>query len=194
MASIRETHRNEDGTSDIVAVGTRRFLLHEVDASSEPYLVGRVSELEDRIGDEARARRLGELVSDRFVRYVELIGRRAEEAAALGEPAEQVASDTPDATSSATTDATDEAGEGSAPGAPELERRLAIPDDPGTLSYLLGGILAVEPSRRQALLEAETAEARLAHLAETLEREILLLDRDLGAYVPDSRLSRGSLN
>ncbi len=93
----------------------------------------------------------------------------------------------------------DEADASSGPGAPDDEldeavRRLTMPDDPTTLSYLLGGILQVEPLRRQILLEAGTTEERLEELRDILDREILLLDRRLEAYVPDPRLARDSLN
>ena len=72
----------------------------------------------------------------------------------------------------------------------EAARRLTIPDDPTVLSYLLSGIVQVESLRRQGLLEMPTTEKRLEELAHLLDREIALLDRGLGSYVPDPRLSR----
>jgi hypothetical protein len=62
---------------------------------------------------------------------------------------------------------------------------LLILDDPTTLSYLLSGIVQVELSRRQALLEADTTVERLVHLLALLDREILLLSRRLRLFTPE---------
>ena len=71
----------------------------------------------------------------------------------------------------------------------EAARQLTIPDDPTVLSYLLSGIVQIESIRRQGLLEMPTTESRLEELAHLLEREIALLQRGLGSYVPDPRLT-----
>ena len=70
-------------------------------------------------------------------------------------------------------------------GPAQLVEALRIPDDPSSLSFLLTGILQVEPARKQALLEAVTAEERMRGLDELLTREIGLLRRRLAFYVPD---------
>ena len=49
---------------------------------------------------------------------------------------------------------------------------LRIPDDPSALSFLLTGIVQVEPDRRQALLEAASAEERLRDIDALLDREL----------------------
>ncbi len=64
---------------------------------------------------------------------------------------------------------------------------MKIPEDASSLSFLLTGILQVEPVRKQALLEAATAEQRMRDLDELLTREITLLRRRLAYYVPDRR-------
>jgi Lon protease-like protein len=66
-------------------------------------------------------------------------------------------------------------------------RRLVIPDDPTTLSYLLSGIIQVDPQRRQRLLEATTTEDRLKALDELIDRELWMLRRRLRFYSPDDR-------
>jgi Lon protease-like protein len=71
----------------------------------------------------------------------------------------------------------------------EAARQLTIPEDPTVLSYLLSGIVQIESIRRQVLLEMPTTESRLEELAHLLDREIALLQRGLGSYVPDPRLS-----
>jgi Lon protease-like protein len=65
-------------------------------------------------------------------------------------------------------------------------RRLAVPDDPLALSYVLGGLVHVELPARQALLEAPDAESRLLQLDALLSREIRFLGRRLKPLVVDS--------
>lgn len=65
-----------------------------------------------------------------------------------------------------------------------VERRVIIPDDPTTLSYLLSGIIQVELPTRQALLEADTTEERLRDLLGLIDRETFLLRRRLRAFTP----------
>jgi hypothetical protein len=67
----------------------------------------------------------------------------------------------------------------------EAAQRLVIPDDPTTLSYLLSGIIQVDPRRRQQLLEAESTEARLAALDRLIDRELWMLRRRLRAFLPE---------
>lgn len=69
----------------------------------------------------------------------------------------------------------------------EAARRLVIPDDPTTLSYLLSGIIQVDPPRRQRLLEAATTEERLDALDELIGNELWMLRRRLRFYSPDLR-------
>jgi hypothetical protein len=64
---------------------------------------------------------------------------------------------------------------------------LAIPGDPTLLSHLIAGIVELDLPRRQALLERETTEERLADLAAILSREVEYLARGLRVYVPDPR-------
>ena len=68
------------------------------------------------------------------------------------------------------------------------KRRVMIPDDPTILSYLLAGIVQVDAPRRQALLEAETTEARLHGLLRLIDREIFMLERRLRLFSADARL------
>ncbi len=63
--------------------------------------------------------------------------------------------------------------------------RLVIPDDPTTLSYVLSGIIQVDPRGRQRLLEADTTEGRLAALDALIERELWMLRRRLRWFAPE---------
>ena len=125
-------------------------------------------------------------VSRRFVRYLELLraadGERAEELDIRVEVDVEV----PDGD-----DGSRPAGDARRmePDAGPPARRAKIPDNPATLSYLLSGIIQVEPSRRQQLLEADTAEERLEAVDRLLDRELMLLGRRLRHYSPDPRLA-----
>jgi hypothetical protein len=81
---------------------------------------------------------------------------------------------------------------GGGPG--ELAAALRIPDDPSILSFLLTGIVQVDPDRRQALLEAPTAEERLRDLDALLDRELLLLGMRLAPFTPDRNATGGRAN
>jgi Lon protease-like protein len=73
-------------------------------------------------------------------------------------------------------------------------RRLAVPDDPSTLGYVLGGLVHVDLGTRQALLEAPDAASRLRLLDGVLAREIQFLSRRLKPLAIDPRLAALRLN
>lgn len=189
FAEIREAGRYPDGRYDVLAAATGRFAIEAVDTSTEPYLVARVTPLDDAVGDEARAERLSALAIHRFVRYLDLIRARD------GETVEaldiRVEIDAPD-DDAARADAPSGPAEDVSPESPDADRPitrrdLTIPDDPTVLSYLLSGIVQAELPRRQGLLEASTTEARLEGLIALLDREIALLERRLRWFAPDQR-------
>ncbi len=204
VAEIREATRYPDGRYDLVTMGTQRFRLEGVDPEAEPYLVGRITPLDEILGEADRAMRLGQRVMDLFIRYLEalqLSERLADDATPTASSAEVAE---PERAGTDATDETDEIddriddesitapeltfGERAAP-LDDAARRLAIPKDPTVLSYLLSAIVQVDPVRRQGLLEVATTELRLVELGQLLEREIALLDRGLTAYAPDPRIS-----
>ena len=57
-------------------MGTGRFVVRQVIADQEPYLVGEVDELDDRVGDEEEAEALVTRVTRRFVDYLRLLQPR----------------------------------------------------------------------------------------------------------------------
>ena len=71
---------------------------------------------------------------------------------------------------------------------------LRIPEDPSALSFLLTGIVQVEPDRRQALLEAASADERLRDIDALLDRELKLLGARLAPFAVDRRGLAGSSN
>ena len=180
FAEIREASRFADGRWSLVVVGGGRFLVREVDAEREPYLVAEVEPLADEVGRPAVADALVGRVTRRFVHYLRLLQPRDGEET---EPIDvQVEVEVPERDG-------DGGDSGDSGGPAGLAAGLRIPDDPSTLSFLLTGIVQVEPDRRQALLEAATAEERLRDLDALLSRELLLLGLRLAPFTPDGRVA-----
>jgi hypothetical protein len=205
LAEIREAGRYPDGRYDLLVVGTKRFAITDVATDRQPYLVAEATVIDDEIGDEDAARRLANTATRRFVHYLELLQPRE------GETADEIdvrvevetenvmpGEDDPDAAERRATGMdfglsaeidpesmaeTEDADSGEVSGLP-VERRVIIPDDPTTLSYLLSGIIQVELPTRQALLEADTTEDRLRDLLGLIDRETFLLRRRLRAFTP----------
>jgi hypothetical protein len=186
LAEIREVTRDPDGRADIMTVGTARFRLVDVDADRKPYLVGSAVMLPELLGDPARAARLASRVRSRFVRYLDLLQPDEDEASAPG------ASGGPGPGVAPGGGELPAAGPGRAAEAlrrlEEIAARLAPEDDPGALAHVVAGLVQVELPLRQRLLEAETAESRLASLETLLDREIALLARSLAPHVLDPGL------
>ena len=214
IAEIRDAGRYEDGRYDLLVVGTRRFEIRRVLSGKRPYLVAEVDVLEEDVGDEAVAHRLAMTATRRFVTYLELLQPRSGETADEIDVRVEIETDDDDeddedepgggsppravdadaygraGVSGPAEGDSGEAGEASdePPDGPR-SRRVTIPDDPTVLSHLLAGILQVESPRRQALLEAETSEARLRALLALIDRETFLLQRRLRFFRPEPRVS-----
>ena len=162
-----------------MTVGTTRFTIESISAGREPYLVGDVRSLPETVEDADRARAMADRISERFLDYLRLLRPAdGENASGMDVQVEVEVREVPPSADA-------EAGSDGPPG-PTREPR--IPDDPTALSYLLSGIIQVELPRRQALLEAETTEARLADLDRLLDRELPLLSRRLRVWSADPRM------
>ena len=202
LAEIREAGRHADGRFDLLVVGTKRFAVADVATDRQPYLVAEATVLNDEIGDEEEARLLANAATRRFVHYLELLQPREGETADEIDVRVEVETENvmpgeedPDAAERRATgmdfglaaeidpEPDDDPEVGRGPGSP-VERRVIIPDDPTTLSYLLSGIIQVELPTRQALLEADTTEDRLRDLLALINRETFLLRRRLRAFTP----------
>jgi Lon protease-like protein len=195
-AEIRKAGRYPDGRYDLLVVGTGRFAVEEVTIGEEPYIVADATLLDDEVADPDEARRLANLATRKFVRYLELLQPR--EGESTDEIDISVEVETEDADVS---EGDPERSVAESIGEVEVEqgdetirRRVVIPDDPTTLSYLLAGIIQIELPRRQALLESETTDERLRDLLELIDRETFLLRRRLRAFIPTGTtlLKRGS--
>ncbi len=209
FAEIREANRYADGRWDVLAVGTSRFLVREVLTDVAPYLVAEVDPYPDEPADadEAEIETLAGRVTRRFVDYLRLLQPRDGESVEPIDVQMEVETEVED---------DDEADAGDAASSfrdadgmpfvesdaepvpvddPEAARvALRIPDDPSALSFLLTGIVQVEPDRKQALLEAAGAEERLRDLDALLDRELMLLGARLAPFAVDRRGLTGSGN
>ena len=202
FAEIRQAGRYADGRYDLLVVGTGRFAIEDVDPAREPWLVASVLPLDDEVGRQERAVRLASRTMRRFVGYLHLLqpmdGETADEidvrievetetdpAAAQAEPGLDLSATPVELRRAGDREVTPEE-EAQAARLDETARRLVIPEDPTTLSYLLSGIIQVDSLQRQVLLEAGTTEERLAALDALLDRELWLLRRRLRQYTPDT--------
>jgi Lon protease-like protein len=194
FAEIRDARRQADGRYELLVVGTGRFTIGEVDAASQPYLVAHATPLDEATGDEARASRLSDRALRRLIRYLRLVQPGEGETSPPIDVRVEVGTDTAEEPVPGQGHASDggvgaEADPGTGP-----PRPLRIPDDPTVLSYLLSGIVQVDPLTRQVLLEAATTEERLEEVDRLLAREVRLLEERLRYYVADPRLDAIRLN
>ncbi len=190
FAEIREASRHSDGRWDLLTVGSGRFTIEEVHTELEPYLVAEVHRLDDAVGDADTADALVQHVIRRFVEYLRLLQPRdGESVPPIDVQVEVEVSAQPAAGEASELEASpDQPADTDQPGAPsDLASSLRIPEDPSQLSFLLTGIVQVRPDRKQALLEADSAEDRLRELDRLLDGELALLRRRLAPYLADRR-------
>jgi len=197
FAEIREANRYSDGRWDLLTVGAGRFVIESVHTELEPYLVAEVERLDDAVGDADTAGALVERVVRRFAEYLQLLQPRDGESAPALDI--QVEVEIPDASPGIAAAEDPEMGSAADDGPAEshgvtddleesdVASSLRIPDDPSQLSFLLAGIVQVGPDRKQALLEADSAEDRLRDIDRLLDDELALLRLRLGPYLIDRR-------
>jgi Lon protease-like protein len=213
-AAIRRAGTYPDGRLDILTVGEQRFRLEEVDTVSEPYLVGRVSLLDEPTGPEEEATARAQRVGRRFIEYLELlqpdgiddgpeieiefeVELDAEDDLGLDEsPTADAGATVAEAESDdVMTEATDalvqemDASDLTPEQRRELlmaaARRLTGTDDPTALSYVLTALVQVDLSARQELLEAPDTVERLSRLDGLLTRESWFLRQGLRPIIID---------
>jgi Lon protease-like protein len=215
FAEIREASRYADGRWDLLAVGTSRFLVREVRTDLEPYLVAEVDPYPDEPppSGDGEAEALAGRVTRRFVDYLRLLQPRDGESAEpidvqMEVETEVVAVEEADeGEAEVRDDLADEPVGGVPPwlvesgaepvpvhDAEATRAALRIPDDPSALSFLLTGIVQVEADRKQALLEAASAEDRLRDIDQLLDRELRFLGARLAQFSVDRSGFAGSSN
>jgi len=158
-----------------------------------------VDPLAERTEDPEEARRMVRRTTRRFVEYLHLVRPRdGEDGGDLDVRLEVEVGDEEEAEAAdeeGITIETETAVEGD-DDEPErgIVRRIRVPDDPGTLAHLLSGIVQIDLVQKQALLEADTVEERLAGLEAVLDQELLLLGRRLRRFEPDARATEQRRN
>ena len=207
-AAIRRAGAYPDGRLDILTVGQQRFRLEGIDRVSEPYLLGRVSLLDEPTGPEGELRARAQQVGQRFLEYLELLqpagdpdgpeieiefeievaDADADETSAAGTPGGAAQAGDAGGTPAAASD------EASPAQRRELlmaaARRLIGTDDPTALSYVLTALIQVDLSARQELLEAPDTVERLARLDGLLGRESWFLTQGLRPIIIDAGRTR----
>jgi len=207
-AAIRRAGAYPDGRLDILTVGQQRFRLEDLDSVSQPYLLGRVSWLDEPTGPEPALGDRAQRVGQRFLEYLELlqpvdeadgpeieIEFEIEMELAEGEH-DDVEPDEPDPEDAVDADRLDAniADISSAQRRKLLmaaARRLTGTDDPTALSYVLTALIQVDLAVRQELLEAPDTLERLARLDGLLTRESWFLRQGLRPIIIDARLAGG---
>ena len=153
ICEVRSAERFPDGRWVLLAVGVGRARLGAVDRSG-PYAVVEADALEELVGDDA-ARMLAP-VQRALDAYLATVKRFAVRVASVGHESQE------------TTDV--------AASLDEMLKPIQLPDDPVAASYAIGGLLQIELTRKQHLLELPDAAARLRAELQFLRRESTLLD------------------
>lgn len=157
VGTVMEVHTADqlpDGRWGVLAVGVARAGLGTVDRSG-PYAVVEAELLPDEEGDAGEARELVPRVQTALDAYLGTVKRFVAAAASMRSEAPEITEMT------ASLD--------------EVLKPIELPDDPLAASYAVGGVLQIELSRKQQLLEMPDAATRLRAELELLRREARLL-------------------
>ena len=165
ICEVRSAEQLPDGRWVLLVVGHARARLGEVDRAG-PYALVEVEELDEPIGDGADD--LLPAVQSALDAYLATVKRFVVRATSVGEQPQEARDVT------ATLD--------------EVLKPIHLPDDPVAASYAVAGVLQVELSRKQGLLELPDASRRLGAELELLRRETRLLDHGAMPPVPASDL------
>jgi uncharacterized protein len=155
ICEVRTAEQFADGRWALIGVGVVRAGIAAVERGSTPYRLVEASELGDPIGDDAAA--MMPRAQEALDAYLTTVKRFVVRAASVGRTEPQEPSDV----------------------AASLDRMLKpihLPDDPVAASYAIGGMLQIELSRKQHLLEIPDAASRLRAELHLLQREARLLD------------------
>ncbi|HUF06164.1 MAG TPA: LON peptidase substrate-binding domain-containing protein [Candidatus Binatia bacterium] len=165
ICEVRSAEQLPDGRWVLIGVGVARARLGTVDRSG-PYAIVEAAEIGEPVGEEAGA--LVPRVQAALDAYVATVKRFVLRTASVGEHAQEL----PDVTASLD----------------QVLKPIHLPDDPVAASYAVGGVLQVELTRKQQLLELPDAATRLRAELELLRREIRLLGDGAMPPIPASDL------
>ena len=155
ICEVRTAEQFQDGRWMLIGVGVARANISPVEDASTPYRLVEATEIADPTGDGADA--LVPRVQKALDGYLATVKRFVVRAASVGRTEPQEPTDV----------------------AASLDRMLKpihLPDDPVAASYAIGGVLQIELSRKQHLLEIPDAATRLRAELHLLQREARLLD------------------
>jgi uncharacterized protein len=155
ICEVRTAEQFPDGRWMLIGVGVARARIAPIEGAATPYRLVEVAELDDPAGDGAAA--LMAPAQEALDAYLATVKRFVVRAASVGRTEPQEPSDM----------------------AASLDRMLKpihLPDDPVAASYAIGGLLQIELSRKQHLLEIPDAASRLRAELHLLQREARLLD------------------
>jgi len=164
VAEVRRAERFADGRWALVVVGAERVSLGTVDRSG-PYALVEVAPLPESLGDAGTAGGLLPQVQAALDAYMDTVKRFVASAASVGRESHEI------------TDV--------AASLDEVLKPIRLPADPLAASYAVAGVLQIELTRKQQLLELPDGAARLAAELSLLRREARLLAD--GAMPPVSR-------
>ena len=159
ICEVRTAEQLADGRWVILAVGIGRARLGAIDRSG-PYAVIEVEEVPEVVGDDAAS--MLPTVQRALDAYVATVKRFVVRTASVEHESQE------------TTDV--------AASLDQVLKPIQLPDDPVAASYAIGGMLQIELSRKQQLLDLPDAATRLRLELDLLRRESRLLDD--GALTP----------
>jgi uncharacterized protein len=155
ICEVRTAERFPDGRWMLIAVGLARARLRPAPSARHPYALVEVEELPDPAGvgaDELMPR-----VQRALDAYVATVKRFVVRASSVGR------NEPPESTDVAAS-------------LDRVLKPITLPEDPVAASYAIAGVLQIELSRKQGLLEIPDAAARLRAEHDVLRRETRLLD------------------
>ena len=153
ICEVRSAEQFPDGRWVLLALGVGRARLNMVDRSG-PYAIVDIDEVEEPLGDGADA--LLAPAQRALDAYMATVKRFVVRTASVGHESQE----TNDVAASLD----------------QMLKPIQLPDDPVAASYAIGGLLQIELSRKQHLLELPDAATRLRAELELLRRESSLLD------------------
>jgi Lon protease-like protein len=154
VVEVRQAERFADGRWALLVVGLARAALSEIDHSG-PYATVQVELLPDAPGDTDRAGSLLPRVQAALDAYMETVKQFVASAASM-------ASESPEITTVAAS-------------LDEVLKPIHLPNDPMAASWAVAGVLQIELTRKQQLLELPDAATRLGAELDLLRREARLL-------------------
>jgi uncharacterized protein len=154
IVEVRHAQRFADGRWGLLTVGVARVGIGPVDSSGQ-YAVADVQELPEEEGDAAQTAALLPQVQAALDAYLTSVKRFVASAASVGRESHEI-------TEVATT-------------LDEVLKPIRLPDSPVAASYAVGGVLQIELTRKQRLLELPDAASRLRAELDVLRREARLV-------------------